>query len=117
MGRGVLLSGVVAAALALCALAPPALAQSPPAPDAKPEMKEGCPGLVADDVGRSLRAPKGPSRLPRVPRSAEAAAMLDAASPVAPSGDPVTDAVGLRDQAAHLPGQAAPFDQLHAEEG
>ena len=48
MGRGVL-CGVVIAALALGALAPSALAQSPPDPNAKPEMKEGCPGLVAQD--------------------------------------------------------------------
>ena len=56
-------------------------------------------GLVTDDVGRSLRAPKGPSRLPRVPRSADAVAMLDAASPTGSSGEPVADAVALRDQA------------------
>ena len=56
-------------------------------------------GLVTEDVGRSLRAPKGPSRLPRVPRSADAVAMLDAASPTGSSGEPVADAVALRDQA------------------
>ena len=49
-------------------------------------------GVLAADPGRSLRAPKGPSRLPRVPRSRETLAVLDdaAASP-AISGDPDSD--------------------------
>jgi len=34
---------------------------------------------IENDPSRSLRAPKGPSRLPRVPRRDEAAAMLDRA--------------------------------------
>src|SRR5262249_7974812 len=55
MGRGVF-SALVGATLALWALAPSALAQSPPAPNAKPEMKEGCPGLVADDGPRPIPA-------------------------------------------------------------
>ncbi len=38
-------------------------------------------GVIANDPGRFLRAPKGGSRLPRVPRSDEANAMLDAVSP------------------------------------
>ena len=54
MGRGVL-SGVTAAVVALWALAPSALAQSPD-PNAKPEMKEGCPGLVATDELRPIPA-------------------------------------------------------------
>ena len=33
--------------------------------------------VIAVDLGRSLRAPKGAARLPRVPRQAEAAALLD----------------------------------------
>lgn len=37
-------------------------------------------GVLPADPGRSLRAPKGPSRLPRVPRAAEATALLDAAA-------------------------------------
>lgn len=37
-------------------------------------------GIIATDPGRSLRAPKGEARLPRVPRQAEAVALLDAAS-------------------------------------
>ena len=36
-------------------------------------------GEVAVDAGRTLRAPKGEARLPRVPRRDEAVAMLDAA--------------------------------------
>ncbi|HEX6310448.1 MAG TPA: tyrosine recombinase XerC [Acidimicrobiia bacterium] len=34
-------------------------------------------GVVASDLGRSLRAPKGASRLPRVPNRGEAEALLD----------------------------------------
>ncbi len=34
-------------------------------------------GVITVDLGRSLRAPKGTARLPRVPRQAEAAALLD----------------------------------------
>jgi integrase/recombinase XerC len=34
-------------------------------------------GVIEVDLGRSLRAPKGASRLPRVPRQAEAADLLD----------------------------------------
>jgi integrase/recombinase XerC len=34
-------------------------------------------GAIPVDLGRSLRAPKGVARLPRVPRQAEAAALLD----------------------------------------
>jgi len=36
--------------------------------------------IIPTDPGRSLRAPKGEARLPRVPRQAEAVALLDAAS-------------------------------------
>jgi site-specific recombinase XerD len=36
-------------------------------------------GAIAADPGRSLRAPKGEARLPRVPRQAEAVALLDRA--------------------------------------
>ena len=39
-------------------------------------------GVLPTDPGRNLRAPKGPSRLPRVPRSAEATALLEAAANV-----------------------------------
>jgi integrase/recombinase XerC len=76
-------------------------------------------GTLAVDPGRTLRSPKGPSRLPRVPRSSEAGALLEAAaaSPAitgeAPLGgddhdddtdadlepDPVARAVALRDLA------------------
>jgi integrase/recombinase XerC len=70
-------------------------------------------GTLVADPGRTLRAPKGPSRLPRVPRSAEAGALLEAAAQVpAITGqaagdadgddhepDPVERAVALRDLA------------------
>jgi integrase/recombinase XerC len=39
-------------------------------------------GTLLVDPGRSLRSPKGPSRLPRVPRSADAGALLEAAAHV-----------------------------------
>jgi integrase/recombinase XerC len=70
-------------------------------------------GTLVTDPGRTLRSPKGPSRLPRVPRSAEAGALLEAAAHVpAITGhrrpgsddedhepDPVERAVALRDLA------------------
>jgi integrase/recombinase XerC len=78
-------------------------------------------GTLPVDPGRSLRSPKGPSRLPRVPRSSEAGALLEAAAHVPaitgeidvrePDGpdrdedlgraepDPVERAVALRDLA------------------
>ncbi len=71
-------------------------------------------GVLATDPGRTLRSPKGVSRLPRVPRVREAAAMLDgaaAATLVADRDDDatrtpgdvarhaVTLAIGLRDLA------------------
>src|SRR5262249_62058901 len=37
-------------------------------------------GVIPTDPGRSLRAPKGEARLPRVPRQVEAERMLEAAS-------------------------------------
>lgn len=69
-------------------------------------------GVLPTDPGRTLRAPKGPSRLPRVPRAAEATALLDAAAAdpaitgEPPAGadeesepDPTARAVALRDLA------------------
>ncbi len=75
-------------------------------------------GTLPVDPGRTLRSPKGPSRLPRVPRSSEAGALLDAAARVpaitgeigaggedadgdlvALEPDPVERAVALRDLA------------------
>ncbi len=57
--------------------------------------------MVANDPGRSLRAPKGASRLPRVIRSDEANDLLDAAIGAEPSDpdDPVQVAIVLRDLA------------------
>lgn len=65
--------------------------------------------VIAVDPGRTLRAPKGASRLPRVPNRAEAAALLDesrrrtaalgAPSPESPDGDPRARALALRDVA------------------
>jgi site-specific recombinase XerD len=59
-------------------------------------------GVLDTDPGRSLRAPKGPARLPRVPRVDEASAMLDAATaalPEGPGGDPRAAAIVRRDLA------------------
>jgi len=39
-------------------------------------------GTLPVDPGRTLRSPKGPSRLPRVPRSSEAGALLESAAQV-----------------------------------
>jgi integrase/recombinase XerC len=62
-------------------------------------------GVTDGDVGRSLRAPKGPSRLPRVPRAAEAVALLEEAAAAEPDPgdegdpDPVDVAIVRRDLA------------------
>ncbi len=57
-------------------------------------------GVLEADLGRALRAPRGPSRLPRVPRRADVGEMLDriAATP-AVTDDPRQAAFDLRDQA------------------
>jgi integrase/recombinase XerC len=60
--------------------------------------------VIEQDPGRSLRAPKGASRLPRVIRSDEAVDLLDAASASVGrqdevADDPVATAVVLRDLA------------------
>jgi integrase/recombinase XerC len=56
-------------------------------------------GVLATDAGRSLRAPKGPARLPRVPSATEAAALLDRAAAIDPGEDPVARALALQDVA------------------
>ncbi|HZJ27066.1 MAG TPA: tyrosine-type recombinase/integrase [Acidimicrobiia bacterium] len=59
-------------------------------------------GVVDNDAARSLRAPKGPARLPRVPRVAEATRLLDRAVEARPDGlgdDPRAAAVARRDLA------------------
>lgn len=58
-------------------------------------------GVIATDPGRSLRAPRGEARLPRVPRQAEAIALLeDTAAPEAVAADdPDAAAVLWRDLA------------------
>jgi len=63
-------------------------------------------GLIELDPGRTLRTPKGPSRLPRVPRAGEAVALLDRAGVEhrdeqgpAEGPDPVELAVARRDVA------------------
>lgn len=61
-------------------------------------------GMISSDTGRALRTPKGDARLPRVPRAAEAAALLDAAGGrvdalVHDRAHPVALAVARRDLA------------------
>jgi integrase/recombinase XerC len=56
-------------------------------------------GVLVTDSGRSLRAPKGPARLPRVPSSSEATALLDLAAAVEPPDDPLARALALQDVA------------------
>jgi integrase/recombinase XerC len=55
-------------------------------------------GIVANDPGRQLRAPKGGRRLPRVPRRDEARDLLDGADAVV-AADHEPSAVALRDRA------------------
>jgi site-specific recombinase XerD len=55
-------------------------------------------GLVAADPTRNLRAPKGDRRLPKVPKAAEVATLLDEAPPP-PDDDAVAAAVARRDAA------------------
>ena len=61
-------------------------------------------GVIATDPGRSLKSPRGDSRLPRVPTVAEAGAMLDAATGRVEAlpgegDDPVAGALARRDLA------------------
>jgi integrase/recombinase XerC len=61
-------------------------------------------GVLPTDPGRALRAPKGPARLPRVPKSADAVALLDAAALrvhdlPGENDDPVAAALARRDLA------------------
>lgn len=58
-------------------------------------------GVIESDPGRRLRAPQGHARLPRVPRRADAVAMLDSLVSNAASGELTeeTRAVALRDLA------------------
>jgi integrase/recombinase XerC len=58
-------------------------------------------GVIATDPGRSLRAPKGKARLPRVPRQAEAVALLEEGAGPEDVGDhdPETAAFAWRDLA------------------
>jgi site-specific recombinase XerD len=55
-------------------------------------------GMV-NDAGKTLRTPKGSARLPRVPRAAEATALLDRAVVADAPDDPRARAVVLRDLA------------------
>ena len=57
-------------------------------------------GLVAANPARRLSAPKGEGRLPRVLKEQELAALLDLnPSGAAPAGDPLSEAVNVRDRA------------------
>lgn len=55
-------------------------------------------GYLERDPSRALRAPRGPARLPRVPKAAEAAALVEAADPSA-FAEPRARASVLRDRA------------------
>ena len=62
-------------------------------------------GVIATDPGRALRTPKGDARLPRVPRSADAGSLLDAAAAQVAAlpgegDDRVAGALARRDLAA-----------------
>jgi integrase/recombinase XerC len=56
-------------------------------------------GVVAVDPTRNLRAPKGDRRLPKVPKAAEVATLLDEATIPPEDGDKLALAVALRDGA------------------
>ena len=56
-------------------------------------------GVVAADPTRNLRAPKGDRRLPKVPKAAEVAILLDQAPVPVEDDDAVALAVALRDAA------------------
>jgi site-specific recombinase XerD len=51
------------------------------------------------DSGRTLRTPRGTARLPRVPRAADAGALLDRAHTAEPDDEPRARALALRDVA------------------
>jgi integrase/recombinase XerC len=55
--------------------------------------------VITVDPGRSLRAPKGTARLPRVPRRADAAALLDRSRAEPTDDDPRAQALARRDVA------------------
>ena len=56
-------------------------------------------GVITVDPGRSLRAPKGEARLPRVPRRADAAALLDGVVESVADADATAGAFARRDLA------------------
>jgi site-specific recombinase XerD len=56
-------------------------------------------GVVAVDPTRNLRAPKGDRRLPKVPKVAEVATLLDEVPPAPEDEDRVAVAVAIRDAA------------------
>jgi integrase/recombinase XerC len=55
--------------------------------------------VIVSDPGRSLRAPKGGRRLPRVPRRDETIDLLDAAATATTTADGEPDPIALRDRA------------------
>ena len=71
-------------------------------------------GVIPADPGRSLRAPKGEARLPRVPRRADAAALLDGDAASARAAERAT-ASGAR-QRASARGRGIPARSERAEE-
>ena len=69
-------------------------------------------GVITVDPGRSLRAPKGEARLPRVPRRADAAALLDGVVESVADADATAGAFG----AARPRGPRAPLRSGSARE-
>ena len=56
-------------------------------------------GRIEHDPARSLSAPKGDARLPRVLRGDELEALLEPGAPLAEPGDPLSEAAAWRDDA------------------
>ena len=69
-------------------------------------------GVLATDPGRTLRAPKGPSRLPRVPRSDEAVDLIDLAGEAADEASESDDEIIAGRAGGAPPGSRGPRGAL-----